>query len=55
VSCTTGSPYYNYGCSGGWYDSAWEYIYNKLGINLDSAYPYTSGSGANGTCSPKTA
>lgn len=54
VSCSIGAPYYNYGCNGGMYDGAWYYIYLKGGISLDSAYTYTSGLGANGTCKSST-
>jgi C1A family cysteine protease len=45
----------NSGCNGGWFTNAWSYVYSK-GIELASAYPYTSGgSGAAGTCKENSA
>ncbi|XP_046647101.1 procathepsin L-like [Daphnia pulicaria] len=40
VDCDTG----NFGCDGGMYDRAWEYIQAKGGVMKSSSYAYTSGS-----------
>jgi hypothetical protein len=46
VSCDTS----DYGCQGGNTETAYKYV-EKNGLELSSAYPYTSGtSGASGTC-----
>jgi len=46
VQCATG----DYGCQGGWPDSAFEWVISNGGINAEGAYPYTSGSGVTGSC-----
>jgi len=43
VDCST----LDFGCAGGWIDTAFEYIYNHKGLALGSAYPYTA---TDGTC-----
>jgi hypothetical protein len=48
VSCTL--TYGNEGCSGGWYDYAWNYATVKS-IATEKAYPYVSGEyGVTGRC-----
>merc|ERR1719454_2063172 len=47
VSCDTVS----FGCNGGWQYAAFEYL-EKTADELEADYPYTSGSGVTGTCSP---
>ncbi|KAH8405046.1 hypothetical protein KR222_005636, partial [Zaprionus bogoriensis] len=47
VDCTSGAPYYNYGCNGGWPSAALRYIKNNGGINTEAAYPYE---GVDGSC-----
>jgi C1A family cysteine protease len=44
VDCSTA----NYGCNGGWMDSAFQFIINNGGLCTESAYPYTA---RQGTCS----
>jgi len=39
-----------FGCGGGWTESAYTYISNAGGLELDSDYPYTSYFGTTGTC-----
>jgi len=47
VSCDTSDS----GCNGGLPDRAYEWmIDSKSGLELESAYPYTSGTGNSGTC-----
>uniref|UniRef100_A0A7S2QUS0 Uncharacterized protein n=1 Tax=Triparma pacifica TaxID=91992 RepID=A0A7S2QUS0_9STRA len=48
VSCDVGNG--DYGCSGGMPSSAFEYVFNAGGLASEEDYPYTSGSGATGTC-----
>jgi len=48
VSCDTGNG--DYGCSGGMPSSAFEYVFSAGGMASEADYPYTSGSGATGTC-----
>ena len=38
VDCS--SSYGNYGCNGGWPDSAYDYIIAKKGISSSTNYPY---------------
>jgi len=38
------------GCNGGWPYRAYEYVKSAGGMELESDYPYTSGSGQTGTC-----
>jgi len=45
VSCNSG----NYGCDGGYLDVAWQYM-ASTGVELDSAFPYTSGGGVAPPC-----
>jgi len=40
VDCAN-SSYGNFGCNGGWYTNAWDYI-KKVGINTETSYPYTA-------------
>jgi hypothetical protein len=47
VSCDTVSQ----GCNGGWQYAAFEF-FEKTADELESDYPYTSGSGVTGRCSP---
>ena len=47
IDCTTVSPYNNYGCGGGDYNSVFKYAKN-IGLTLESNYPYKS---KEGTCS----
>jgi len=37
----------NYGCNGGWYERAWEYVRNEGGLCTESSYSYTA---RDGTC-----
>jgi C1A family cysteine protease len=46
VSCST----QNSGCNGGLMDYAFAYIKASHPLELESTYPYTSGSGSRGTC-----
>jgi len=47
VDCSTS----NYGCNGGWYDVAWQYLAKAGGQATSATYSYTSGSsGTAGTC-----
>jgi len=46
VSCDTTDD----GCGGGWTYNAYAYVQSAGGLDLDSAYPYTSGTGDSGTC-----
>jgi hypothetical protein len=50
VSCDTVS----YGCNGGWQYAAFEY-FEATADELEADYPYSSGSGVTGTCSPDAA
>merc|ERR1719305_1411881 len=50
VSCDTVS----FGCNGGWQYAAFEY-FEATADELESDYPYTSGSGATGSCKPDAA
>jgi C1A family cysteine protease len=43
VDCSTT----NYGCSGGWYERAWQYARNDGGLCTESSYSYTA---RDGTC-----
>jgi C1A family cysteine protease len=47
VSCDTTS----FGCNGGWQYAAFEYL-EDTADELEADYPYTSGRGQSGTCSP---
>jgi len=38
------------GCNGGWPYRAYEYVKSAGGMELESDYPYTSGSGSTGVC-----
>jgi len=38
------------GCNGGWTEHAYDYVKKAGGLELDSAYPYTSYQGTTGTC-----
>lgn len=38
------------GCNGGWPYRAYQYVKSAGGMELESDYPYTSGSGQTGTC-----
>jgi len=40
----------DFGCNGGWTEHAYNYVKKAGGIELDSAYPYTSYQGVTGTC-----
>jgi len=51
VQCDTTS----YGCSGGWTENAYNYVKKAGGIELESAYPYTSYQGTTGRCSSNSA
>jgi cathepsin L len=46
VSCDNG----DYGCNGGWPSDALYWTYKMGGLNSESGYPYTSGSGSRGSC-----
>lgn len=48
TSCSTS----NFGCSGGWTDTAFTYIKTAGGLTSEALYPYTSGAypGVTGTC-----
>lgn len=39
IDCDT----YNYGCNGGDFTLAWQYMQEKGGAIVSSAYPYVSG------------
>jgi len=47
VQCGTTA---GYGCQGGWMDKAVLWVVSNGGINSETAYPYTSGTGITGTC-----
>jgi C1A family cysteine protease len=49
VDCS--GAYGNYGCSGGWYYSAWQYAYKDGGLCTEAEYSYT---GRDGTCKDST-
>jgi C1A family cysteine protease len=49
VDCATGLSYGSHGCSGGQMDGAFKYIIENGQCAL-SSYPYTSGTGKEGTC-----
>jgi len=49
VDCATGLSYGSHGCSGGQMDGAFKYIIQSGQCAL-SSYPYTSGTGKEGTC-----
>ena len=40
VDCST--AFGNYGCNGGWYTSAWDYILDAGGQMTTKDYPYTA-------------
>ena len=42
--------YGNYGCNGGLQDNAYKYYEAGYNAELESVYPYTSGTGSKGTC-----
>jgi len=45
VDCS--GSYGNYGCNGGWYYNAWDYVHSVGGLCTESAYSYTA---RDGTC-----
>lgn len=49
VECATGRAYGSHGCNGGQMDGAFKYVIEHGQCAL-TAYPYTSGAGAEGTC-----
>jgi C1A family cysteine protease len=49
VDCTT--SYGNYGCNGGWWYNAFNYVKTEGGLCTESAYPYTA---RDGTCKAST-
>jgi C1A family cysteine protease len=54
VSCT--QSYGNYGCGGGWYYNAWNYLQTNA-QETEADYPYSDGSflfGVTGTCTANT-
>jgi len=52
VSCS--SSFGNYGCDGGFYTNAWNYVKSVGGQVTAAAYPYTSSTGTTGSCLSKT-
>jgi hypothetical protein len=46
VQCDTTS----HGCNGGWTENAYNYVKKAGGLEYNSVYPYTSGTGVTGTC-----
>jgi len=46
VSCDTT----DYGCNGGWMDTAFEWVMSNKGLASESDYPYVSGTGTNPAC-----
>jgi len=46
VSCDTT----DYGCNGGWMDTAFEWVMSNKGLASESDYPYVSGTGNNPAC-----
>ena len=41
----------SFGCGGGWTETAYHYVKNAGGLELEADYPYTSYYGVTGTCS----
>ena len=41
----------SFGCGGGWTESAYKYVQNTGGLELEADYPYTSYNGVTGSCS----
>lgn len=44
----------SYGCNGGWTEHAYSYVERAGGLETESAYPYTSGTGITGQCKVDT-